>query len=523
MILIMSGAFVVPEIANELGAVPPSLLPIGNRMLVELQVESLRKKFNDPITLTLPSSYVLTKFDISLFNKLDLEYLLVPDDLSLADSLMVALKANNSEKQWVRVLHGDTLIQDLPTGLDQLSIGTPQADYDWEFQFETFNKDERVAVWSGFFSFSDKQLLERAIALSKSNFVKAVRNYSLDFNLKNVFCSSWLDFGHVASYFLSRSSITTERAFNSINIVDGVLVKSSKNVNNIKAEEYWFKNIPSNLRKYTPLFIDSGVNAQDQYFYSLEYLPFLPLNESFVFGKNGYNFWNRQFKLIKSFLSQAKESYKSNKVSSENIRQEFTKLIEQKTIQRLDEFLEHSPRHLDTVMARFDGKEITIRDIRDDCIEKSLAARVMPAILHGDLCFSNLLYDSRSNGLKVIDPRGLTEDGHLSIFGNQIYDVAKLSHSVVGLYDFIISGHYTIATDLDGFRIIEFEIDDRIEMILRIFKAQVFDSQLIFNEIMYVVILLFLSMLPLHADRPDRQEAMLLNAVRLYKIYVLKV
>ena len=71
MILIMSGAFVVPEIENELGAVPPSLLPIGNRMLIELQAESLRNKFDDSITLILPSCYVLTKFDITLFKKLD--------------------------------------------------------------------------------------------------------------------------------------------------------------------------------------------------------------------------------------------------------------------------------------------------------------------------------------------------------------------------------------------------------------------------------------------------------------------
>jgi hypothetical protein len=518
----MSGAFVVPEIVNELGMVPPSLLPIGNRMLLELQVESLRNKFDDPITLTLPSSYVLTRFDLSLFNKLNLECLAVPDGLSLADSLMFALKADNSEDQRLRILHGDTLIQDLPTGLDQLSIGVPQADYDWEFKSGTFNSDQREAVWSGFFSFSDKYSLERSIASSESNFVKAVRNYNAEFNSKNVFCPNWLDFGHVTSYFLSRSSITTQRSFNSLSIANGVLVKSGEQANKIKAEEYWFKNIPPNLRKYSPLFINSGINSQNQYFYSLEYLPFLPLNELFVFGKNGYNFWNRQFKLIKSFLSQARESYKVNELYLENVDQEFTKLIEKKSIKRLDEFLGDDPRHLDTVMVKFNDRCITIREIRDECIKKSLSGNVIPSILHGDLCLSNILYDSRSNRLKLIDPRGLTEDGHLSIIGNQIYDVAKLGHSVIGLYDFIISGHYTISTDQDGFSIIEFEIDDRVEMIQKIFITQITDNEHIFNEIIYVVILLFLSMLPLHADRPDRQEAMILNAVRLYKIYVLK-
>ena len=38
-----------------------------------------------------------------------------------------------------------------------------------------------------------------------------------------------------------------------------------------------------------------------------------------------------------------------------------------------------------------------------------------------------------------------------------------------------------------------------------------------------LTILLFLSMLPLHDDNPSRQEAMLLNAMRLYKTYIYDV
>ena len=40
------------------------------------------------------------------------------------------------------------------------------------------------------------------------------------------------------------------------------------------------------------------------------------------------------------------------------------------------------------------------------------------------------------------------------------------------------------------------------------------------KDIMPLTVLPFLSMLPLHADRPDRQEAMLINASRLYSEYV---
>ena len=64
---------------------------------------------------------------------------------------------------------------------------------------------------------------------------------------------------------------------------------------------------------------------------------------------------------------------------------------------------------------------------------------------------------------------------------------------------------------------IKFEIDHRLKSIQKIFMEIDFIDGLKVKSIMPLVVLLFLSMLPLHADKPDRQKAMLLNAVRLYK------
>ncbi|OAD84288.1 hypothetical protein ATN89_10965 [Comamonas thiooxydans] len=119
--------------------------------------------------------------------------------------------------------------------------------------------------------------------------------------------------------------------------------------------------------------------------------------------------------------------------------------------------------------------------------------------------------------MKIIDPRGLNFKNDLSIHGDQRYDLAKLAHSVIGLYDFIIAGRYSIAYDADGFEIIKFDIDKRIDLIQKEFlKFDFMDGESVFN-IFPLVVLLFISMLPLHADRPDRQKAMLLNAIRIYK------
>jgi len=135
------------------------------------------------------------------------------------------------------------------------------------------------------------------------------------------------------------------------------------------------------------------------------------------------------------------------------------------------------------------------------------------------LCFSNILYDFRSKLIKVIDPRGLVDGQKKSIYGDPRYDIAKLYHSVLGHYDFIISGYY----ELKQFSDYELEFSTPNSSELKAMEHQFFlilSQSLKSNpsnlEIMAITILLFLSMLPLHSDRPDRQTAFLANALRLF-------
>src|SRR5690606_13373359 len=140
-------------------------------------------------------------------------------------------------------------------------------------------------------------------------------------------------------------------------------------------------------------------------------------------------------------------------------------------------------------------------------------------VMHGDFCFSNILFDSRCNRIKLIDPRGINAKGELSIYGDQKYDIAKLTHSILGLYDHIIAGRYFITESNTNNVKIEFDIDQRIYEIQKIYRDSFFINELEVKDILPLVVLLFVSMVPLHSDRKDRQEAMLLNALRLYKEY----
>lgn len=141
--------------------------------------------------------------------------------------------------------------------------------------------------------------------------------------------------------------------------------------------------------------------------------------------------------------------------------------------------------------------------------------------MHGDLCFSNVLYDSRGDRIKVIDPRGMNYDAKMTILGDIKYDFAKLTHSIVGMYDYIISGYYSIEESANGSIQIIFDIDARVQQIVDKYISDFKINGLTVKEIMPLVVLLFFSMLPLHDDRPDRQKAMLLNGLRLYHSYIL--
>jgi len=129
---------------------------------------------------------------------------------------------------------------------------------------------------------------------------------------------------------------------------------------------------------------------------------------------------------------------------------------------------------------------------------------------HGDLCFSNILYHKESNFLKFIDPRG--GESASEIYLDEYYDLAKLSHSILGGYDFVVSGLYSIELGRDfQIKINSVLFDSNIEQ-KKIFKTMVEENNYDYTFVRLCEASLFLSMLPLHADDPNRMLAFLITA-----------
>jgi thiamine kinase-like enzyme len=60
-------------------------------------------------------------------------------------------------------------------------------------------------------------------------------------------------------------------------------------------------------------------------------------------------------------------------------------------------------------------------------------------VIHGDLCFSNILMGDQ---IKLIDPRG--SFGKKGIYGDPLYDLAKIRHSYHGAYESIITDAFCL-------------------------------------------------------------------------------
>lgn len=520
MILIASGAFVNPEFRAEFGLLPPAMLPLGNKRLVEHQIDVLRQTFpGEAVAVSLPASYDLTPNEHRIFLQAQVRLLAVDHALSLKDAMAQVLgRLDFPEAEPVRVLYGDTLVLDLPKLADCVALAETEDAYAWEYE----GAPEKAQVWCGYFSFARPAHLMSLLAHAP-DFIAAVRAYGQVGAQPHVAVQQWLDFGHINTYFKSRSKFTTQRSFNALQIADGCVRKTGEPHQKIIAEMRWFELIPRHLRPYTPQLIDAQAAAVPPV-YVLEYLPLPPLNEVFVHGKNAPAYWRNIIRQCARFL-QACASEPLDASQTQSVALDFESLVQTKTFERLNDYLaQQSSLSLKSRLSVNGISAPTLETVANDCIARVHRLPAVPGVMHGDFCFSNILFDSRTGNVKVIDPRGMNSSGVLTQLGDLRYDLAKLTHSLIGLYDHIVAGAFdcTLGGDAahpDVTLIIYGE--EKIAKLQAEFLQIEFFPGVTMQTIMPLVVLLFLSMIPLHADKPSRQTAFLANAIRLYTSFVL--
>ena len=534
MILIASGAYLQDEFVSELGLLPPSFLPIGNKRLYEYQFTFLElcSTTKEDFYLSIPYSYALDDYDKVRLKQLGIEIIRVPEGLSLGNSLLYCWNATAKHYKSFTLLHGDTLfLNGSFNGSNEISIHLNQGFYERASLGKELASLEHISdgwsddceqVVSGFFRFSEPLYFMKSLVEAKSDFIQAIVSYQQAHPVLLVSNGDWLDFGHINSFYHSRTHMTTQRVFNSLSISRRSVYKSSKTKSKkIYAEGNWFANLPMQLRSYTPALLDLS-SAQNDYsnsYYELEYLYLLPLSDLFVFSRVNIASWQIIFAEIVRMLSDFKR-FRPQTITKAELEQ-VDQLYLPKTLERLESYANQERVDLEKNLVTLkDNRKISLMDIALQSakfIEKTRVEDI--AISHGDLCFSNILYDHRAEAIKCIDPRGITSSGELSVYGDRRYDLAKLYHSTVGLYDFIITGRFDKKNN-------EPCNEKRSALYTQDYHQKIVDSfkKIILNkfdyseqEILAINVHLFLSMLPLHSDFPSRQQAFITNAVRLFE------
>ena len=258
MILITSAAYVNPSLASEFGLLPPCMLPVQNKRLYMHQLK-LFKDNQDAIYISLPETYELSSYDRNQLEQRNVTPIMVPDGLSLGQSVIYCLNSAGHFDEPLYILHGDTLFRDLSMSPDSYVVSRAEDNYSWA-------SVDNDTIYAGFFAFSSQSLLIKCITRQGNSFIAGVEMYGMTRPLEKITSDSWMDFGLVNTYYRSISNMTTQRVFNDLNIGRFSIKKSSHDVNKMMAEAQWILNLPKNLRHYAPAVWDSGTDGDMGYY-----------------------------------------------------------------------------------------------------------------------------------------------------------------------------------------------------------------------------------------------------------------
>ncbi|MEM8790943.1 MAG: phosphotransferase [Pseudomonadota bacterium] len=523
MLLILSARPVTEEIALQFGRIPPSFLPLGSQRLFALQAEIAHGM---PCYMTVPEDYEISPSDLAAIEAAGIRLLPQPSKLSITEAIGNALTRIQPEGL-LRILYGDTLLQMSAAEMSEPDIVAVQettSNYNWAFveidpDGRTLFSDEPPQrldtrrVVCGYYTFSDPALL--ATACHENSIVKALRLYSAQKHLTCRTAENWLDFGHLPLYFQSKKDLLVKRVFNELVYEDHMLVKRSADTAKMRAEANWYEALPGSLRLHTPRYLGRD-EGKFQAGYALEYVHAPLLSDLAVFGSLPLTSWLEILQASIEFISKChaiRPPEDGPEASHAFASEFFHDMIVDKTRTRLASYCAEGEIGLE---ARITLNGIAHPPLKE--VAEGLVDMIPPTtpqhirFWHGDLFYGNMFYDFIAQRVLCIDPRGQLGSGQISLWGDLRYDLAKLAHSIIGHYDKVLNGRSVLKTDPDAPLNWQFSVESpqygaQLEEIFLSYVHEKLDISA--QELRAMTALMFLSMLPLHSDSPERQRHLL--------------
>jgi len=514
------------EMQAETGCKYPAFVQLGGLPLYR-HIVRFYESIQDEVEIVLVLPEQAPELQFNHLVGFDVRVLRLSASQNIGDTVLTATKGLASE-QSVVVHMADTLISSHDFGeRDDVLYVQPRTDlYRWtSIRKDTdggvrivSDRDHRNAgleqmVCVGVFMFSDGALFASQLSTALASpvaevdpFFSAIEGYSKLRAIDLKTPKFWHDCGHIDSYYESRLNYHNLRHFNTLTYDAelGLVTKQSQNSEAFRHQVRWFKQVPDELGSFLPRIYDSSDGPSP--YITMELLSMPTLGDLLVNSRLDVGAWNdvaRKVHLIHSIL-------RNYAFTSPVARQIATEIYVHKTRDRIRQFCDQRPEVLD-LWIDSSGRRFALDDVLLTLLDyvevTGLLAVNDLAPIHGDMCFSNLMYDPRGRHIKLIDPRG--EFGIPGIYGDPRYDKAKLMHSYDGLYDFIVSDQFDVSVSAEGQLACCIKCDCYHQKVGQIFDATIFSNKEEHSQCNAIQALLFLSMLPLHSDKPQRQLAML--------------
>lgn len=505
------------------------MIPINGKPVIAWILEDLvKKKLNNVIIVLREEDAHLDNFLQRTFsNKMELQLVRLQESQSILHSIKAGLDTI-VQNGLVRIILGDTLIQDAYESKDDFiyinevenSARWCLAQTDSKGYVQHYIEKQRISgkplkALCGYYHLHDSRLItdcvDRAIANGQRQISDALAVYQQERAIQARWVKKWFDFGNLDNLLTAKQQLLQSRYFNSLSIdpILNTITKVSELDEKLRNELNWYESLPDKLKVLTPRII-SKEERKGKLHLVQEYYGYPTLAELFLYSDLILENWTT---ILQKLSAVHHEFSKYRQDISQN---DLSYIYLEKTFDRLSA-LANQDTSWESLLQEdhitINGKEyLGLQKLKSFIAEaaRDLSENGHGAIIHGDFCFSNILYDYNNQIVRLIDPRG--SFGSIGIYGDPRYDMAKLRHSFVGLYDYIVSDLFEIQTDDNRF---EYKLYNNA---LATQTSVVFDNMVVDlgydpAEIKFIEALLFLSMLPLHQDKPDRQKAMFLTGL----------
>jgi hypothetical protein len=535
-LIITSSGFVNPNLYGDLGKILTSHIPISGKFAI-LDIIKLAEKKYENIYITIDRNVPNLINILKLITKA--RVIVGESQLNLNSNLKIIFEQLPDNLVNTDLLFGDSLYTDLIIKNDKNKDAIYVSNSIHSTQFTSISREKLT----GALSFLDENYVNTnpkvtgSFKISNLKRFQEIFNANLEAKNSDAFWKTWIDYdaelkhkislpidsnwtdiGHIDNYFKARrdSIIGSSRHFNSVTVdPKSLMVKKSGPIEKIELEKNWFTNLPVELQKYLPEYNLTETSGT----YEVEYLTSIPSNEMWISENNDGSYW---LGLVEQMHNLNRDMHKDLKISTKD-----KIMVKQlKKVVYFDKFHERIQNFLKLHRGIFDGNfTINQKSFPDldyilqhvnQVIEKIINLDSW-TIIHGDLCFSNIIFDRRKDKLNLIDPRG--SFGVKGIYGDPIYDLAKLSHSINGNYDYFTSDLFYFSNSSNSFELQVGAPSDKLisREIFKEFLHQACHNYGITKEELRIIeASLFMSAAPLHPEG-NRGKALFLNGLSIVK------